>query len=145
MRGDRVVVTNALSVSYFLQTRIGGSGPCERRSCFRSFIARRSTVSKEMKLPSDQTLRSELIADRGFNPKAVDGFLKDFRASLAYAGISTENPLDSSAEELEEPDTHDEGEQLKPEEEIQEKPGNANSSENAQIQGIQRCVRPDHE
>src|SRR5262245_19912970 len=32
-------------------------------------------------IPSDDSLRPELITDKDFNPNAVDGFLKDFRAS----------------------------------------------------------------
>ena len=77
---------------------------------------------KGKKIPSDTTLRSELIADKGFNSKAVDGFLKDFRTSLAYAGISTEEQIDSSTVETETPELHDEGLELKADEQIQEKP-----------------------
>jgi hypothetical protein len=38
-------------------------------------------------LPSDESLKPELLADRQFNPKVVDSFLTDFRQSLEYAGI----------------------------------------------------------
>jgi hypothetical protein len=122
LRGDRVVVTKrAVSILFFADQERGQNARREAvmlpqlyRELFNRF--------KGKKLPSDQTLRSELIADKGFNPKAVDGFLKDFRASLVYAGISTEKPLDSSGEELEESEIHDEGEQLKADEEIHEKP-----------------------
>lgn len=38
-------------------------------------------------LPSNETLKPELISDKGFVPKAVDGFLDDFRKSLEYAGL----------------------------------------------------------
>jgi hypothetical protein len=122
MRGERVVVTKrAVNILLFPDNDRGKNAlreavllPQAYRELFNRF--------KGKKIPSDQTLRSELIADKGFNPKAVDGFLKDFRASLAYAGISTEEQLNSSEEELEEANLHDEGEQLKPEEEIQEKP-----------------------
>ncbi len=38
-------------------------------------------------LPSAAAIRPELIADLGFNPKAVDAFLTDFVGSLVYAGL----------------------------------------------------------
>ncbi len=50
-------------------------------------------------LPSDPTLKSELIASKGFNPKSVDDFIKDFRATLKYAGVSESTVLDSEHEE----------------------------------------------
>jgi hypothetical protein len=122
MRGDHVVVTKrAVNILFFPDQDRGKNAlreavllPQAYRELFNRF--------KGKKLPSDQTLRSELIADKGFNPKAVDGFLKDFRASLAYAGISTEEQLESSIEEPEQPELHNEEAQLKAEEEIQEKP-----------------------
>jgi hypothetical protein len=46
-------------------------------------------------LPSDPTLKSELIAGEGFNPKAVDEFIRDFRATLKYGGISDSKVLES--------------------------------------------------
>jgi hypothetical protein len=49
------------------------------------------------RLPSDESLRPELITDKGFNPKAVDGFLKDFRDSLEYAGLLEGNTLKLSS------------------------------------------------
>ena len=49
-------------------------------------------------LPSDTTLSSELIAGKGFNHKYVKDFLKDFRATLAYAGISPSSVVESSEE-----------------------------------------------
>ncbi len=52
-------------------------------------------------LPSDQTLRAELVADRGFTEKSVTGFVKDFKASLVYAGLSDGNRLSLSVEEIE--------------------------------------------
>jgi len=38
-------------------------------------------------LPSDETLRSELIREDRFNPNQVDGFLTDFRKTVAFAGL----------------------------------------------------------
>ncbi|MFZ0676267.1 hypothetical protein [Candidatus Binatus sp.] len=122
MRGERAVVTKrAVNILLFPDQDRGKNAlreavllPQAYRELFNRF--------KGKKIPSDQTLRSELIADKHFNAKAVDGFLKDFRASLAYAGISTEDQLESPVEEPETLELHDEEAQLKSEEEIQEKP-----------------------
>jgi hypothetical protein len=122
MRGDRVVVTKrAVSILLFAEHERGKNA---RREAVLLPQAYRELLNrfKGNRLPSDPTLGSELIADKGFNPKAVDGFLKDFRASLAYAGISPEERLKSSEEELQMPDSYDEDSLLKVEEEIQEKP-----------------------
>jgi hypothetical protein len=57
---------------------------------------------KHSRLPSDATLKSELAADWDFNPAKVDGFLKDFRDSLTYAGLLDGNDLklsDTASEE----------------------------------------------
>jgi hypothetical protein len=39
-------------------------------------------------LPSDTSLKSELIADKKFNPNSVDGFIRDFKDSIEFSGIS---------------------------------------------------------
>jgi hypothetical protein len=39
-------------------------------------------------LPSDSSLKSDLITVRKFNPSAVDGFVRDFRDTLELAGLS---------------------------------------------------------
>lgn len=44
-------------------------------------------------LPSDGSLKPELIADKAFNPNSVNEFLIDFRRSLEYAGLLKENKL----------------------------------------------------
>jgi hypothetical protein len=44
-------------------------------------------------LPSDESMRAELVADMGFNPKAVDAFVNDFVSSLQYAGLIDANRL----------------------------------------------------
>jgi hypothetical protein len=49
-------------------------------------------------MPSPESLRPELIADMGFNPKAVDAFIKDFYVSLEYAGLLDGNKLLLSGE-----------------------------------------------
>ncbi len=38
-------------------------------------------------MPSDETLRAELIADKHFNPNAVEGFIQDFKDTLVFAGM----------------------------------------------------------
>jgi hypothetical protein len=77
-------------------------------------------------LPADDSLRPELIADRGFTEGSVDGFLRDFRASLTYAGLLDENRLklsrgdeDSTTPESS-PDTG--GDTVEPEQARKEKP-----------------------
>jgi hypothetical protein len=52
-------------------------------------------------LPSDTALRSELIAVKKFNPNAVDAFIRDFRDTLEFAGISDLAMLGLDVEELE--------------------------------------------
>lgn len=52
-------------------------------------------------LPSDETLKSELVRDEGFNPKQVDVFLADFRRTIELAGLefgtrSTEEEMQDS-------------------------------------------------
>jgi len=44
-------------------------------------------------LPSDEELRPELVADRGFTEKSVDGFVADLKTSLVYAGLLEGNSL----------------------------------------------------
>lgn len=50
------------------------------------------------RLPSDASLKPELVTDMGFNPKAVTGFLADFRDSLEYAGLLVGNELKLSTD-----------------------------------------------
>ena len=62
------------------------------------------TFQEHSRLPSDASLKPELITDKGFNPKAVDGFLADFRDSLTYAGLLEGNDLKLSGVELDSPE-----------------------------------------
>lgn len=39
-------------------------------------------------LPGDEALEAELVTYKSFNPNAVPGFVKDFRATLEFAGLS---------------------------------------------------------
>ena len=49
-------------------------------------------------LPSDATLKSELIASKGFNPKVVNDFVVDFRKTLEFAELSNAKVLESDHE-----------------------------------------------
>ena len=42
-------------------------------------------------LPSDETLKSYLLLKRGFNPGFVDDFLKNFRDTIDFAGLLSDN------------------------------------------------------
>lgn len=46
-------------------------------------------------LPADEVLEAELTTYKGFNPKVVAGFVKDFRDTLDFAGINVSDALDS--------------------------------------------------
>jgi hypothetical protein len=39
-------------------------------------------------LPSDQTIKVHLLRHKNFNPKAVDGFVQDFRDSVGFSGLA---------------------------------------------------------
>ena len=49
----------------------------------------------EKGLPSDEALEAELVTYKSFNPKAVAGFVRDFRATLEFAGLSDFSTLGS--------------------------------------------------
>jgi hypothetical protein len=51
------------------------------------------------RLPTDDSLRPDLITKKGFTRKAVGGFLHDFRESLEYAGLLEGNTLKLSPDE----------------------------------------------
>jgi hypothetical protein len=55
---------------------------------------------RETGWPADDVLKAELITYKNFNPNAVDGFVKDLRDTLAFAGLSDLSALDSNAEEV---------------------------------------------
>jgi hypothetical protein len=48
-------------------------------------------------LPSDETLEGELKAYKGFNPNVVTEFIKSFRETLEFAGLSDFSVLDSES------------------------------------------------
>lgn len=54
--------------------------------------------------PADDVLQSELVTYKDFNPKAVSGFVKDFKDTLDFAGLSDLTKLESETErQAEEP------------------------------------------
>jgi hypothetical protein len=56
------------------------------------------SMYKDTGLPSDETLRGELVAYEGFNPNAAGDFLKNFKATLEFAGISDLTVIESEIE-----------------------------------------------
>jgi hypothetical protein len=54
---------------------------------------------RETGWPSDDVLASELVTYKEFNPKAVDGFVKDLRDSLEFSGLSEPATLESEVED----------------------------------------------
>lgn len=48
-------------------------------------------------IPNDETLAGELVAYKGFNPNAVKEFLKAFRETIEFAGLSDLSVLGSGA------------------------------------------------
>ena len=54
---------------------------------------------KSTGIPSEETLRAELIADKQFNPNAVEGFIQDFKDTLVFAGIMNRGELSLRAED----------------------------------------------
>jgi len=53
---------------------------------------------KRTGFPADDVLQSELVTYKDFNPKAVAGFVKDFRDTLDFAGLSDVTSLDLASE-----------------------------------------------
>ncbi len=54
-------------------------------------------------LPSDTTLRIELIKEHGFNPESVEDFLSSFRKTLEFAGLSGERKESEKEEQIKPP------------------------------------------
>lgn len=53
-------------------------------------------------LPSDETLQHFLIFEKDFNTESVRGFLKDFRATLAYAKLADSGNFEALPENIDE-------------------------------------------
>lgn len=60
---------------------------------------------RETGLPADEVLEAELVTYKAFNPKAVSGFVKDFKETLDFAGINVSDALESLETELQEGDS----------------------------------------
>lgn len=58
---------------------------------------------KDTGMPSDASLMAELKADMGFNPNAVEGFVRDFRDTLVYSRLLTEDGVFSMQDSTEDP------------------------------------------
>ncbi len=118
--GGRVTVTKrAVNILLFPDDERGRKSL--REAVLMPDIYRKLAIkAKTTGLLSDKTMRAELIADYGFNPKSVDAFLKDFRASLAYAGISLGAGVNSFEESSLDEQPQEEEPELKTEEEISE-------------------------
>jgi hypothetical protein len=59
---------------------------------------------RETGFPADDVLQSELVTYKDFNPRAVAGFVKDFKDTLDFAGLSDLAELESEIEQrVEEP------------------------------------------
>lgn len=54
-------------------------------------------------LPSDETVKAELIREFGFNDKVVDGFLNDFKATLDFAGVKFGDSSQDATQNTEQP------------------------------------------
>src|ERR1035438_8160072 len=86
---------------------VRASGDAQRASALREAATSPEIYRQLLKeytesLPSDTTLKSELIAVRRFNPNAVDGFIKDFKNTLTFAGLSDLSAVEFPVEEEEE-------------------------------------------
>lgn len=58
-------------------------------------------------LPGDESLKAELKAVKKFNRRAVDGFVKDFRDTLVFSGLSANGVVDSTQDEGDEAEESD--------------------------------------
>jgi hypothetical protein len=76
-RGYRILVDDADSPERIKAIRDAALSPAQYQYCYQTWGADLPPVAK-----------SKLIFDRGFVATTVDGFLKDYKATLEYAGIS---------------------------------------------------------
>ncbi len=66
-----------------------------REAAFGPEIYRELVEQYQPKLPSETSLKADLISVRKFNPSVVDGFIRDFKDTLDFAGLSDLGVLDS--------------------------------------------------
>lgn len=91
-RGYRILADDVESPDRKKALRDAALSPAQYQYCYQTWGADLPPVAK-----------SKLIFDRGFVPSTVDGFLKDYKATLDYAGL-TGQPED--AELADDPDLH---------------------------------------
>lgn len=114
---------NIATMGYFgLLDQIGGSGSTEYRLSERSLTIMAGTGEDRAKairdaaleptiykhlwdfykqdggIPSDPNLKARLILHENVNPSSVDGFIKDFRATLAFAKL--DNVIEHTGEDF---------------------------------------------
>lgn len=53
-----------------------------------------SEYAEAKALPGDDTLRSMLVSERGFNPNSVNQVIQGFRETIAFAGLTYDNSSD---------------------------------------------------
>jgi hypothetical protein len=53
---------------------------------------------RETGLPSDETLKAELVTYKNFNPNSVDDFIRFFKSTLEFAGLSDLSVIESDPE-----------------------------------------------
>ena len=86
----REVRLSALALALLLDA---GEGSSERATALRT-AALNPRIHAELwerygpELPSDQTLRRFLLLEKSFNEASVDEFISEYRATVAYAGLS---------------------------------------------------------
>lgn len=86
----REVRLSALALAILLD---GDNGSLERAAALRT-AALNPRIHAELwerygpELPSDQTLRRFLLLEKNFNEASVDEFVAEYRATIAYAGLS---------------------------------------------------------
>src|SRR6185437_1328530 len=53
---------------------------------------------RETGLPSDETLKAELVTYKNFNPNSVDDFIRFFRSTLEFSGLSDLSVIELESE-----------------------------------------------
>jgi hypothetical protein len=96
--GGRIVPTQrALEILNLAETDPRRSKAL-KDACLNPSIYREVATQNPKGLPSDDALESEFVTYRNFNPNAVKDFVKDFRESLEFAGISDLEVLELTTE-----------------------------------------------
>jgi hypothetical protein len=65
---------------------------------------------RETGLPGDETLKAELVTYKNFNPNSVDDFIKFFKSTLEFSGLSDFSVIESDLEmQSQQQETADQG------------------------------------